>query len=460
MKVLYVNHDFPPMSGPAVWRALWFIRYLTEEGFELPALGGAGPDWRERYDRSLVDLIPADVRVARLRDFFPEDILALPERRLSKKRWRIIRPLYFKVRWTLNRYYPDPNLWWMIKACCRGVALARSQRVDCVVTSGPPHVIHVVGLVVKKCSGAAWIVDYRDLWTDDPWQSPTGRRQKRLFRRLEAACAERADAVVAVSPFWLNLLKDRHAAGREDDRFRLIRNGHNIDVSSAPDASQAVGERAEARLTIHYNGTPQYHSETPNLTEALSRMASSPIPVEHLPQLTFTGMSETFSTTIRERNLHEFVADVGALGYEEGIDRSKRADALLVIVNNDHDIRRGIIPAKAYEAIALGKHVLAIVPFESDVKDLLTEYGNATICDVDDPDDICRGFASVMSLRDKSRLDNPNSESWRDFALQFSRRRLAEQLAELIRSLVPIKPRPLDAELARQSSETPDEIRE
>ncbi len=56
--------------------------------------------------------------------------------------------------------------------------------------------------------------------------------------------------------------------------------------------------------------------------------------------------------------------------------------------NNIHPSRRGTIPAKTCEAIALGRHIFAVIPPGSDIVELLEEYGNATICNVDDIEEI------------------------------------------------------------------------
>ena len=69
-RVLYVNHDFPPMSGPAVWRALWFTRYLAISGYGVTVLCADRSDWCDRYDQSLLHHIPAEVQIKRVKARF------------------------------------------------------------------------------------------------------------------------------------------------------------------------------------------------------------------------------------------------------------------------------------------------------------------------------------------------------------------------------------------------------
>ncbi len=121
---------------------------------------------------------------------------------------------------------------------------------------------------------------------------------------------------------------------------------------------------------------------------------------DRLPLVTFTGITESFRDQVRERGLEGLVKDVKNMTYQQSIEYSNATDVLLVIVNNDHPVMRGTIPAKTYEAIALARHILAIIPAGSDIAELLAEYGNATVCNVDDVEEIVQ---SLIGLNRVSR---------------------------------------------------------
>ena len=431
LKILYINYDFPPMSGPGVWRALWFIRHLSAEGFQFTVMCGDRSDWNDRFDESLMSQIPTGVDIVRLRAFFVKDIVTAIDRLTTKRAW--LRTLFIPIRAIASQFSswnPDPNLWWMIKGCLRAIFIARGQRFDRIITSGPPHVVHLVGLAVKKTCGTHWIMDYRDLWSDDPSQGRQVGISGRLSKRAERACVSNADRIVTVSPYWLSLLSKGDRAPRSADSFVLIRNGHNIDpIDSVP-----ITPNVANGLTIHYNGTPQSLSETPHLVDALDRYRSEHSELS-LPVITFCGLSRTLSALVSKKCLQDAVVDLGVLSYQESIETSRQADALLVIVNEEHSAMLGTIPAKTYEAIALHKHIFAIVPLRSDVRSLLTEYGNVTLCDVNDPDDVYRGLCALISRYHAGKLaDTAANEHSNAFAQRFSRKELALQLAKVLRA--------------------------
>jgi hypothetical protein len=39
------------------------------------------------------------------------------------------------------------------------------NNIDTIVTSGPPHSLHLIGLELKQKIDLKWIADFRDPWT-------------------------------------------------------------------------------------------------------------------------------------------------------------------------------------------------------------------------------------------------------------------------------------------------------
>jgi glycosyltransferase involved in cell wall biosynthesis len=472
-KILYINLDFPPIGGPAVWRAFWFTKYLTASGYHVTVLCSDRSCWCERRDETLLKHIPPEAKIIRLKSIFPNDLFVKAERLLSRtgsapgKELLDVRPrdsrengnpaaaacdragtdghrgwgIYgwvksllggknrSRIRSWVDRYYPEKNLWWLLLACLKGGRPAVFEKFDCIITSGPPHISHVAGWLISTLSRTPWIMDYRDLWTDDPNQSPQSGYQANLFRFLEKKAVKNCDAVVTVSPSWTRHLAEKYGDVKHESKFHMIRNGHNIDEAPAD-----FRKNANERLHIHFNGSPQGLSETTHLLDALFSLKSSGLYNGCLPLVTFTGITDSFRDQVRERGLEGLVKDVHSMTYQQSMDYSKAADVLLVIVNNNHPSMLGTIPAKTYEAIALGRHIFAMVPAGSDVVELLAEYGNATVCNVDNVEEIVK---SLLGLIESSRELNGGLDviKHREIAGKFSRKRLTDQLIGLIESL-------------------------
>jgi len=431
-KILYINLDFPPMAGPAVWRALWFTKFLAASGYDVSVLCSDRSWWCERYDESILEHIPSSAKILRIKSLFPSDFLYKLIGILGRKAAGGGCPHSVLSRFNrlVDRFYPEQNFWWLLMACIRGIHLGIFAKFDCVITSGPPHISHIVGMLISRLSHARWIMDYRDLWLDDPIQSPGFWYQKKLLEFFERKAVKSCDAVVTVSPSWRKHLADKYEGVKHQSKFHMIRNGHNIEDYAADPRNQVDG-----RLHIHFNGAPQGLSKTTHLLDALSKLNSDGSFVGRMPLVTFTGMIDHFRDQVREMGLEEIVKDVRSMTYQQSIEYSKNADALLIIVNNEYPAMRGTIPAKTYEAMALGRHIFAVIPPESDIRELLEEYGNATACNVDDIEEIARCLAALIESRTElnRKVDVVRNK---EFAGRFSRRRLTNQLIELIESLV------------------------
>ncbi len=421
------------MGGPGVWRALWFTKYLIESGYDVTVVCSDRSNWCSRYDDTLLNLIPSKVKIIRIKSIFLTDLFSKLEKLLKIHKKNRIKNFYMKIKWRIFHYYPEPNLWWFLKASVHCIYLSIFGRFDCIITSGPPHISHVAGLLISKFSPTLWIMDYRDLWTDDPGQSPKTGYQRRLFEILERKAIKNSNAVVTVSPSWKNHLSAKYGDEKGESKFHLIRNGH--DIGNALD-TDLVSNEPKKRLHIHFNGTPQGLSRTTHLLDALCRLKLMGMSDDRLPVITYTGTTGYFNDEIEERGLEGIVQDVQSMPYQQSIEYSKKADVLLVIVNNQHPSRRGTIPAKTYEAMALGRHVFALIPPQSDVRELLEEYGNASICNVDDIDEIYKCLA-VLVTSHKNGLDkNIDLDKKKEILQKYSRRTQADQLISLIETLI------------------------
>src|SRR5438105_1518731 len=59
----------------------------------------------------------------------------------------------------------DRERLWAKEAARIGIALAREQHYDAVVSSGPPHMAHEGARQVAKAVGRPLIIDFRDPWS-------------------------------------------------------------------------------------------------------------------------------------------------------------------------------------------------------------------------------------------------------------------------------------------------------
>ena len=425
--LLYINLDFPPLSNPGVWRALGFIKYLPEHGWRSIVLCSDRSPIRNNHDPSLLAQIPADTEVHRISSRFEGEIAQWMERTAEGTRLRPVSWFFRGIHWRFVVYYPDEQLHWAAKVAARAIWIAARRKVDCLLTSGPPHIAHLAGLLIRRATGLRWVMDYRDLWTEDRFQVKQQRYQRSLFRGLEQTAHRWANAVVAVSPGYLERVI---GLGRETprDRYHLIRNGHDV-----PDdvVERSLNLPKNQRLHVHYNGTVQTGLPVQVVLDLLDRLEP-----DQRPWFTFTGLPPAIQDAVITRGHQQWIEDIGLMGHRQSIEYCLTCDVLLQLANPD-STHRGTIPAKAYEAIALGRHILAIGPPDSDMAALIEESGNGTMVDAADIDGFQRAMLRILQLH-RSGCLNADQDPARRRALaeKYSRRQQTRELAALLESLV------------------------
>jgi glycosyltransferase involved in cell wall biosynthesis len=434
LTIFLVNFDFPPIGGPGMWRALGFAKYLALEGHTVHIFCSDRPSWHQRFDPSLLAQLPASgVVIHRIHSVLLGDIVDATGRVWERWRRPALRRLGSAVQWHLVRLFPAPEIHWLVKVTGSLVAQSRRIRPDCVLTSGPPHICHLAGLALRRLKQVPWIVDFRDLWLDDPSQRAEGPYQERLVRRLQALVLGRADAVVTVSPSWQRHLGEKVRSAKGPLPVHLIRNGHDLRPS---DALRVPPHSAGGPLHIHFGGAPQGNNLSNTLVDALARLRRALGGDARLPIVTFTGFERPLREQIARQGLEANVRNVGALSWSASLEANLAADVLLVIVNNEGAMKSGTIPAKLYEAMALGRHVLALVPQGSDVIPILAEYGDATVCDVDDVEAVGRALHALIDRHERGELVHAGEKVLPDpRAMRYSRQAQAGELGALVESL-------------------------
>ena len=423
--LLHLNFDFPPMSGPGIWRALGFVKYLPEYGWRSIVVCSDRSPSRDRYDESLLQVIPPGTAVHRLSSRFEQDIADSIERRAERSRVPGMSRLLMGLHWRFLRDNPDYQLHWAMKAAWRGLRLVRRERPDCLYTSGPPHITHAAGLVIKRITGIPWLMEYRDLWTDDvPIQLKPTRFAPRI-KLVERSAVQRSDGVVAVSPFYIDHLARRFAGVKPRDRYYMIRNGHDL-----PDTiiERSLRLPANPRPHFHFNGTPQTTHPFDRILAVVERL-----PADQVPLFTFTGLPPRFQAEVERCGRQDTIRDVGYMSQRDSVEYCLQCDVLLAMVNARNPLYRGTIPGKLYEAIALGRHVLAIMPPGSAVGPLVAEAGNGTVVDVDDLDALERAVLRIVELHRTGRLNaGQDPTRRRTVAARYSRRRQTGELVEIL----------------------------
>lgn len=421
-RVLLISYYFPPSGGPGVQRILKFTRYLPRCGW-LPTILTVDPNYAAfpSIDDSLLEEIPSEVEVIRTRAWDPFNIYG---RIQGKRRDEVIKVGYIEGKQTLknvarwlrgNIFLPDARVGWVPFGSRVARQLVQKQNFDAIISTGPPHSSHLIGLAAHKDSGLPWVVDMRDPWVEVYYrdQMYEGAIAKRIQTHLERKVLSTASAVISVSRHLGVGFKRRVHM----QHYETIPNGY--DPADIPQDTSPFRERDA--FVIAYVGTYNLLTHPEGFVAALQQLRPN-IPIEvHLVGKVDSEALEAY----RAKGIP--VKGVPYLSHGKAIAYMQSVDVLMLALPRVYGgSAAGIVSGKAFEYISARRPILALGPTGGDLADLLNQTQSGRIFDHDDREGILGFLNDHLESRGKPWKIN-------DTALaEYERPRLASRLARLL----------------------------
>ncbi len=274
---------------------------------------------------------------------------------------------------------------------------------EVVLTSGPPHSVHMLGRWAKRRKEIVWAADFRDPWIVGNWYGPPASV---LARRRERSLVAAADLVVANAPQARQAYCEHYPEWRS--KFVSITNGFDAERLAAQGLSgqQLPGQQMPGKqlrsgrpIRLLHAGEIYAGRDPRSLLDALAGMPKQADRVE----IEFVGRSEIdLVEEARQRDLGERVCCRGQVPASEVKRSIDEADVLVLM---DTPGRRIGVPAKLYEYIGSGRPVLALAERDSDTAWALRESGiRHAIAPPQNVEAISAALAKVVELAGRAGL--------------------------------------------------------
>ncbi|HKQ48731.1 MAG TPA: glycosyltransferase [Phycisphaerae bacterium] len=427
--LLLVAYHFPPHGGSGVQRALKLARYLPPAGWRAHIIT-AGHDHYPVLDRTLCAEY-ADANVERVPGWEPGALakhMAAPLPPLFKRSCCGLEDrLYWRLdRWMRRLPLAELEQLWVSAAARRARHMIREHAIEAVITTSPPCATHLVGRNLQRRMGIPWIADLRDPIVDNFSYRPKTSGEDRFFERLEATIAQEADRVVVTCPELAECLRERYR-NVPAERFTTITNGY--DPADAPAAVQRANS---GRFTLAHVGAFYREQTVGPILDAVRQLRATRPEIRDALRLRLVG---TLSASERARLLpedHTFLDHAGYVDHRTAIEEMASADILL-LTTPASDGGRLCIPAKTFEYLAFGKHMIASLHYSSWISRTIQQAGNCTVM-------LCAGAAewanaieSCFVTWNAGRLQQPRDRAVVD---AFRRDRIAARYARVIEEAI------------------------
>jgi glycosyltransferase involved in cell wall biosynthesis len=213
-KILVVTYYWPPSGGSGVQRWLKFVKYLPDFGWKPYVCTPDNPALVQRDESLLADVSP-EAEIIRLPIWEPyniffklsgggKDSVVKPSELSLQKKKTFFQKTASWIRG--NFFIPDPKIFWVRPTVKFLHQYLKEHKINNVITTGPPHSVHLIGLGLKKKNPALnWIADFRDPWSEWSFLDSFNMMSivKARHRRLERKVLTKADHVLTITPYYV-----------------------------------------------------------------------------------------------------------------------------------------------------------------------------------------------------------------------------------------------------------------
>lgn len=371
-ELLLISYRFPPVGGSGVQRAAKLARYLPDAGWRAHVICG-GHRHAPVHDESLLsDVDPRFVHP--VRGWEPGGIACSLGAMLGHSAYSA--SVEDRIYWRIERLatllpLPELELPWVPAAMACARRIIRDRPIEAVVTTSPPHASHLVGRALKRRMKIPWIADLRDPIVDNFALDRASRIQTRYAAWMERLVMREADRVIVTCPELAERLAKRY--GRES-AGRLITIPNGYDPADRP----ALQPRRGGRFTLTHVGAFYRQQSIEPILIALRNLLAVRPDMHGALQFRVVGTLSGSQRAFVRAGDAAFMTQAGYRSHAEAISEMAAADVLLLTVPAV-DGGQCCIPAKTFEYLGFGGHILAFAHEGTGLAATLHEAGGCTV---------------------------------------------------------------------------------
>ena len=429
-KVLIIAYYWPPSGGGGVQRWVKFAKYLKQFGWEPIVYAPENADYPV-IDESMGTDLPADLKVIRRKIWEPYAIYG----KLSgskdnkahaglisdgkKRSWLGERMLWIRGNW----FIPDARKFWIKPSIRFLTKYLKEYPVDAIISTGPPHSMHVIARGVKRKTGVKWVADFRDPWVHMDNNIEDLKYSARTLKKhedLEMSTLKEADRVVTVS---YTIVEDyEELSGRNVD---LITNGFdysdfNIDLKSIKKDKFIIG---------HYGTLGKYRNPKV-LFQVLSDLCSENEAFAQKLVIQLAGTVDgSVISEINKTGLEDKLDLKNYLSHSESIELMAKSSLLLLLLDKNASMK-GRMTGKIFEYLATQNPILGLGYVKADPSRVLKATQAGELIDYEDYDSIKKFVLDKFNNQENNQIID-NSK----LIEKYSRENLSKELAELLDQL-------------------------
>jgi hypothetical protein len=422
-KVLIITYYWPPAGGSGVQRWLKFSKYLRDFEIEPVIYTIDNPSY-PILDKSSESEIPKDLEILKQAIFEPNSLLSIFGSKSKRESAGFLNPnpTFFGsiIQYIRANYFiPDARKFWIQPSVNFLSNYLEKNHIDAIITTGPPHSMHIIGLELKKKLGIKWISDFRDPWTEIDYfqQLPLTKKATKKHQDLEQVVLRKSDMVIVVG----ETMKDKFL--KYTKRIEVLTNGFDTIETS-------LTQELDEKFSITHVGLMNSDRNPTILWEVLNEISNTNLNFKNDLRIKLIGKLD--DAVIQDLKVfdHNTIETIPYLDHKD-VGKYQASSQILLLSINEVPSAKGIITGKIFEYLQAKRPILAIGPEDGDAAMILKNTNAGTI----------------VGFKNKTALKATILKLYKDFKEeklvvksinieQYHRKNITSQLAEVIKKVV------------------------
>ncbi len=372
-KVLFITYFWPPSGKASLHWPLDIIRHLPKDEIEPIILTVKEESFTQKDESLLKKVDPAWVTIKSnalepfniYRKFIgkKKNEKLIASETISTENKSLTHKISLWIR--LNLFIPDARVGWNFTAYRTAKKFYTKEKFDVIVSIGPPHSSHLIGMKLSRKFNLPHIPVLIDPWVDIIYYKNLKRSfiTKKIDNHFEKSVLLNAQQVVFVTKSneedYLNkydFLKNKTNVlywGYDEDDFKSLR----LDPSSKQEENQK-----NEKIIVHAGNLFSYQNP-----KYLWKQIKAGNDNGNYFKIRFIGTVDPIVLDyIKEIGLLDKVEILGFLPYPEMIKQISKADILLVCASEPRHV-----PGKLFEALRTGNPIIAFGDDNTEVKQII-----------------------------------------------------------------------------------------
>lgn len=422
-KLLIITYYWPPAGGPGVQRWLKFVKYLPDFDIQPIVYVPENPTY-PIIDNQLVEEVSDKAIILKNKIFEPYQLAGFFSKNKTKKissgiipnkkKQSILERFLLWIRG--NIFIPDARFLWIKPSVKYLKKYIQENDIDTIITSGPPHSLHLIGLKLKEDLNVKWFADFRDPWTTIGYHKELklSSYASKIHKELESKVLNAADTIIVTS----KTTKTEFEA-LTSKPIEVITNGYDVEkVDKKP---------LDSKFSLAHIGSFLSERNPEILWQSLSELIVEIPSFKNDLELKLIGaVSQDVLKTISKYKLDSYLNNLGYVSHKEAVSHQRTSQILLLIEINSENTK-SILPGKLFEYMVSERPIIAIGPKDSDFEEIIKSTNTGVFFTYDEKEALKNIIASHYNL-----FLQQNLNVFPVGLQHYSRKNLTKQLSELI----------------------------